>query len=254
MRHMASLALLPGLFGVAASLLAVPASAQQGDPAGSGKATETKKQAETPPVAPKPSKRDRWLVKTASDPDAHTINTVPQKTTVEHLLKLPRPSTLPMKETPPAMQDHRAYPVEGSVYTVEVDIVSSQLMPDGDYKVTLRGASGQTMVMEMPNPTPGFVDPASLFAKQIGEARAQFDTKFQPDRTAKPTVGHARITGIGYFGRAYGAAEPVGNLIQLHPVLKVEWLPKPSAEFASDAAKAKTADKKPAPAPQPPKG
>jgi len=110
-----------------------------------------------------------------------------------------------------------------------------------------------TMVMEMPNPAPGFVDPASLFAKQIGEARAQFDTKFQPDRTAKPIVGHARITGIGYFGRAYGAAEPVGNLIQLHPVLKVEWLPKPSAEFSADASRAKAADKKPDARPEKPR-
>ncbi|MCW3053901.1 MAG: hypothetical protein JWN14_3071, partial [Chthonomonadales bacterium] len=194
MRTVAALPLFTRLFGVAAALLTFPAFAQQGDPPGSGKTAESKKQAEAPPPAPKPSKRDRWLVKTASDPDAHTINTVPQKTTVEHLLKLPRPAGLPMKETPPAMQDHRAYPVEGSVYMVEVDIISSQLMPDGDYKVTLRGASGQTMVMEMPNPAPGFVDPASLFAKQIGEARTQFDTKFQPDRTAKPIAGHARIT------------------------------------------------------------
>jgi len=250
MRRVATLLLVISLFGVAAALAALPTFAQQ---PGSGKTVEGKKQAEAPPAAPKTSKRDRWLVKTASDPDAHTINTVPQKTTVEQLLKLPRPAGLPMKETPPAMQDHRAYPVEGSVYTIEVDILSSQLMPDGDYKVTLRGASGQTMVMEMPDPAPGFVDPTSLFAKQIGEARTQFNAKFQPDRTAKPTVGHARITGIGYFGRAYGAAEPVGNLIQLHPVLKVEWLPKPSTEFAADASRAKAADKKPAPAPDKPK-
>ncbi|MCW3094687.1 MAG: hypothetical protein JWL77_305 [Chthonomonadaceae bacterium] len=253
MRHVASLRLYIGLFGVAATLPASPISAQQagttGSGASAGKTTDGKKQADTtPPKAARPS-RDRWLVKTASDRDAHSIDTVPQKTTVEHLLKLPRPAGLPYKETPPAMQEHRAYPVEASVYTVEVDIVSSQLMPDGDYKVTLRGASGETMVMEMPDPAPGFVDPAGLFAKQIGEARTQFDTKFQPDRTAKPTAGHARITGIGYFGRSYGAAEPVGNLIQLHPVLKVEWLPKPTAEFASDASKAKAADKKPAPAP-----
>jgi hypothetical protein len=252
MRNIASSALWVSLFGVS-TLLAAPVSAQQTDQTGSGTATgktaESKKQADAPPAAAKPSKRDRWLVKTASDPDARNINTTPQKTTVENLLKLPRPDSLPYKETPPAMQDHRAYPVEGSVYTVEVDVISSQLMPDGDYKVTLRGASGETIVMEMPDPAPGFVDPASLFAKQIAEARTQFDTKFQPDRTAKPIAGHARITGIGYFGRAYGAAEPVGNLIQLHPVLKVEWLPKPSAEFADDASKAKATEKKPTPKP-----
>jgi hypothetical protein len=247
MRTVVSLSLFTGLFGVMSALLPLPISAQQSDSAGGGaKTPDNKKQADKPaaPVPPARPGRDRWLVKTASDPDARAIDATPQKTTVEHLLKLPRPAGLPLKETPPAMQDHRAYPVEATVYTVEVDVISSQLMPDGDYKVTLRGASGQTMVMEMPNPAPGFVDPASPFARQVAEARTQFDTKFQPERTAGPAVGHARITGIGYFGRAYGAQEPTGNLIQLHPVLKVEWLTQPTAEFTDPAAPASKAPAK----------
>ncbi len=213
------------------------ALAQQPDPSGTAAKSPVENKKPSDPKAPPRPGKDRWLVKTASDTEAQAINPVPQKTTIEALLKLPRPATLPLKETPPAMQAHRAYPVEASVYTVEADIIACQAMPDGDYKVTLRGASGQTLVMEMPDPAPGFVDPASPFAKQIAEARTQFDGKFQPERTARPILGHARLTGIGYFGRAYGSQEPTGNLIQLHPVLKVEWLPRPTPEFSTPETK-----------------
>jgi hypothetical protein len=38
----------------------------------------------------------------------------------------------------------------------------------------------------------------------------------------KPTA--ARITGIGFFDRAHGATGAAPNVIELHPVLKIEWL------------------------------
>ena len=89
---------------------------------------------------------------------------------------------------------------------------------------------------------------SGLFAKRIGEARTQYDTKLQPERAVKTVVGHARITGIGYFGRAYTTLKTTGNLIQLHPVLKVEWLPQPTAEFtAIEVPASKGVGKKPAP-------
>ena len=123
---------------------------------------------------------------------------------MESLLDLPRPVDLPLRESNPTMQEHRARPVETTVYTVEVDVTDCRLMPDGDYRVTLRGASGKTIVMEMPDTAPDFIDPTALFVKQMREARISFADKFTPEKTAKSVVGHARITGIGYFGRAYG--------------------------------------------------
>jgi hypothetical protein len=38
----------------------------------------------------------------------------------------------------------------------------------------------------------------------------------------KPTA--ARITGIGFFDRSHGATGAAPNVIELHPVLKIEWL------------------------------
>ena len=38
----------------------------------------------------------------------------------------------------------------------------------------------------------------------------------------KPTA--ARITGVGFFDRAHGATGAAPNVIELHPVLKIEFL------------------------------
>lgn len=237
------------------SLLAVPLClfAQTGQ-------QETGKPGETKPdpaksAAPKPG-RDRWLVKTASDPDATSINKRPVKSTVEKLLSIARPKDFPMDKTNEKYQEHRAKPVETTVYTVEADVVEYRLMPDGDYRVTIRGASGQTMVLEMPDPDPKFVDPQSPFAYAIKAARGQFEEKFKPERTARTALAHVRITGIGYFGRAFTrpgtqpgtapATQPgvqpttpkvEGNLIQLHPVLDVQWMDKPTPEFIAPKLK-----------------
>src|SRR5205807_1382181 len=99
-------------------------------------------------------------------------------------------------------QNHRARPAEMTVFAVEADVVDARLMPDGDYRVTIKGASGKTLVLEMPDPE--FVDAKSKFADKIKSARETFDGKFKLAKSVKPTPAHARITGIGYFGRTYG--------------------------------------------------
>ena len=253
MRVFTSLFCLAGL-SLAFTVALQPALClQTNPPAGkteAGKADDGK----TAPKPPAPAGqvirpgKDRWPVKTATDPDARSINPKPEKTSVESLLDLPRPVDLPLRESNPTMQEHRARPVETTVYSVEVDVTDCRLMPDGDYRVTLRGASGKTIVMEMPDTAPDFVDPTAPFVKPMREARIAFANKFTPEKTLKPVVGHARITGIGYFGRAYGDKPVEGNLIQLHPVLKVEWLAKPTTEFAKEAAK-EAAKPKPADTP-----
>lgn len=200
--------------------------------------------------------RDRWLIKTASDAEAQEINAKASASTVEKLLAIPRPLDMPLDGSNPFFQQHRARPAETTVFSVEADVIDCRLMPDGDYRVTVRGHSGKTLVLEMPNPAPEFVDPKSKFAGQIKEAREQFSAKFKPEARSQPLTGHARITGVGYFGRIYGNRPAEGNLIQLHPVLNIQWLEKPTAEFsgpaeesekpATPAPAAKTAPTKPA--------
>jgi hypothetical protein len=210
---------------------------------------ETTKPAQDPkkieaPAPPKPGK-DRWLIKTASDAGAASITRRPEKTTVEKLRALPRPADYPLDTTPEKYQNERAGAVEKTIYTVEADVVEARLMPDGDYRVTIRGAKGETMVLEMPDPSPAFVSPNSPFAYAIKSAREQFDAKVKPERTTKPLNLHAKITGIGFFGRQYGKQAAAGNLIQLHPVVDFEWQDRPSTEFT--AAKSTLAPRPPSP-------
>lgn len=210
------------------AVLVIPLSAQQAAPAEKQKAEE---KGQTQP--PRPAK-DRWAVKTAADLDASEINRKPSKTTIEKLLAMPRPIDLPAHETPENFQNHRARPVETTVWAVEADVVDCRLMPDGDYRVTLQGASGKTLVMEMPKPEPGFVEADNPFFKEIKAAREAFDTKAKPEKTQKPLHLHARITGIGFWARQWNKSQPIkDNLIQMHPVLKMEWLDKPTSEFVA---------------------
>ncbi len=46
----------------------------------------------------------------------------------------------------------------------------------------------------------------------------------QPLFSVAITPARARITGVGFFDRAHGATGAAPNVIELHPVLKVEWL------------------------------
>ncbi len=218
--------------------LGVQAAPAQDKPAGDTPKTSEVK-ATSAPVAPKPGK-DRWLVKTASDPDAKKINTRTQQTTIEKLLALPRPKEMPLDGSNPAYQEKRAVPVEMTIYSVEADIVECQLMRDGDYRVVLKGASGKTLILEMPDPAPDFVSPDSPFFYSIKAAREQFNARVKPEITVTPVQAHARVTGIGYFARAYGKQKPEGNLIQLHPVLQIEWMAQPGKEFAKAAQNERT--------------
>jgi hypothetical protein len=64
----------------------------------------------------------------------------------------------------------------------------------------------------------GYKLPASFTTPKEGEA-ASIPT-FQT--AVNPTA--ARITGVGFFDRTHGATGAAPNVIELHPVLKIEWL------------------------------
>jgi hypothetical protein len=61
-------------------------------------------------------------------------------------------------------------------------------------------------------PAPSFVTPPP----GSGLIQPLFQTAIRP--------ATARITGVGFFDRAHGATGAAPNVIELHPVLKIEWL------------------------------
>jgi hypothetical protein len=177
------------------------------------------------PPAPDPTHEGgRRAIMTGADADSARVRPAPVQTTVEDLLARPRPPDFGTDVANPAYQNHRADPVETTIWVVDAEIVSHQLMPDGDFRVILRGGSGKTVVMELPDPKA--VPPTSRWAKEIAAVRRQFEEKYHPARQLRPATGRARITGVGFFGRTQlpGAAPREGNGVQLHPAVKLEWL------------------------------
>jgi hypothetical protein len=142
--------------------------------------------ASTPELVAKPGK-ERWPVKTGQDPDRNAVgkNIINGKdlgagivpTTVEELISLPRPPGLEViTADPPEFQSKRSQPVETTIWQVEATITVVNQEADGDYHLVIQGASGATMVAEVPTPTTTFIGDSPWLAN-IKDARQAVDDK-----------------------------------------------------------------------------
>ena len=229
---------------------------------------------------------ERWPVKTGQDPDRNLVGKniiagqdlgagiVPA--TVEELISIPRPPGLEdIKADPPAFTSKRSQPVETTIWRVDVNITVLKQEKDGDYHLVIQGASGVTMVAEVPMPNTTFVGD-SPWLQNIKDARQAVDDKLVhklspkdfvlppggtilvprnsfsgdlpipemaafklPESFRTPAEGQeaqmpafmtsvpstpARVTGVGFFDRMHGQTGVAPNVIELHPILKIEWL------------------------------
>jgi hypothetical protein len=89
------------------------------------------------------------------------------------------------------------------------------VLPPGGKKLVPRNAVSGDLPLP---PMASFKMPDSFRTPAEGQ-ELQMPT-FQT--AVKPTA--ARITGVGFFDRAHGATGAAPNVIELHPVLKIEWL------------------------------
>jgi hypothetical protein len=80
---------------------------------------------------------------------------------------------------------------------------NGRLVPHG--ALTFRPAMAVPPAVTFQTPPEGSAATQPLFATQISPTKA-------------------RITGVGFFDRAHGATGAAPNVIELHPVLKVEWV------------------------------
>lgn len=149
-------------------------------------------QAAPPPPLAVPAKvtkpgKERWPVKTGQDPDRDTVGKnvinghdlgagiVPA--TVEELVSMPRPPGLEvMTADPPEFQTKRAGTVEATIWRVEGNVTVLNQEADGDYHLVFQGASGATLVAEVPTPTATFIGDCP-WVQNIKEARQAVDDK-----------------------------------------------------------------------------
>jgi hypothetical protein len=131
---------------------------------------------------------ERWPVKTGTDQDVvlvgkniikgHSLGAGIVEATVEELIRIPRSADMtPPTQEFPHFQEHRKAPVETTVWRIEVHITAVKLEADGDYHLVLQGASGQTMIGEIPTPRPPFVETSSPWIANMKAARQAVDEK-----------------------------------------------------------------------------
>ena len=120
---------------------------------------------------------DRWPVKTGTDDDVGQVKAKIVDTTVEELIRLPRPNDMvPPTAKFPKYQSTRATPTEATVWRLTADVIAIKEEADGDYHLVLQGASGETMIAEIPLPKSNFVASTSPWFADIKAARAAADT------------------------------------------------------------------------------
>jgi hypothetical protein len=144
-----------------------------------------------PPAGPKFAARpgvERWPVKTGTDADVAKVgkNVINGKllaegivpTTVEELIRIPRPADMmPPTSEFPAFEEKRKEPVETTIWQIEADVIALKQESDGDYHLVLQGASGETMIGEIPTPRPPFVLAQSPWLENMKTARQAVDDK-----------------------------------------------------------------------------
>jgi hypothetical protein len=121
---------------------------------------------------------ERWPVKTGTDPDVRKVVPRIVPITVEEMISIPRPGDMrsPTGDFP-AYQQHRSAPVETTIWRIDAEIIALKQEADGDYHLVLQGASGETMIGEIPTPRPPFVQNTSPWLANIKAARAAVDHK-----------------------------------------------------------------------------
>lgn len=166
------------------------------------------------PTAANACGHERWAIKTGTDRDAHKVvlfKIVP--TTIQHLVSLHAPAQLPLH--------HRIKPVEFTVYTLDATLVEYKREKDDDYHLVLKGDNGNTMIAEIPSPR--CVGSRSPFAHDVFKARRQFNAHNDATTSFQHVDAPVTVTGVGFFDFQHGQTGVAPNVIELHPVLDIQF-------------------------------
>ena len=172
--------------------------------------------------------KERWSVKTGTDSGVSQVGLAnPQTANITDLINLPAPSPLP--------RDTRFAPTEDTVFVVNATLTDYKLESDSDYHLVLMDDQGNTMIAEIPSSS--CVDPSSPFAGQITNARAEFDAQFTANSSFQTANVPVQVTGVGFFDFFHNQHGVAPNVIELHPVLDIQFNPGPIAnDFVVSAA------------------
>lgn len=165
---------------------------------------------------------ERWSVKTGIDANSSHVDIAnPKAANIAELIALLPPNPLP--------KDSRFEPTESTVFTVNATLTDYKLETgatgDSDYHLVLMDEQGNTMVAEIPSPS--CVGAGSAFKTQITTARGQFDAQFSVTSSFQTANIPVRVTGVGFFDFFHHQHGAAPNVIELHPVLDIQFNPGP---------------------------
>ncbi len=163
--------------------------------------------------------KERWPVKTMSDPQASQVDLTPVDTTVPDLTSLRAPKTLP--------EDGRVVPTEFTTYRLTARLVEAKIEADEDIHLVIADPknSRDTMIVELPNPTCAGAS-TSRVVQQMSTVRQAFVGRFgaPPTTHFERISGTAQITGIAFFDFLHGQTGVAPNGIEIHPVIEFRLL------------------------------
>ncbi len=176
-------------------------------PTGGSKATSSG------PVEPSVScGKERWDIKTGTDPAASTVD--------QNAIQ---PTTIAAFDTQaaPGNPTARVPPVEQTVYRVTATLTAYKIEADSDDHLVLDDGQGRTMIAEIPAPD---CISAGPFKAAVSQTRSAFDAKFVPIKSGfKTAAATVTVTGVGFFDRVHRQRGVAPNGIELHPVLAISF-------------------------------
>jgi hypothetical protein len=165
---------------------------------------------------------ERWRIKTIFDNDAKRINFQPRHITVSELVSLPAPEVL---------SDERS-DAEKQVYSVEAVLLGWKQETgqhgDRDFHLVLADPNDitRTIIAEVPSAecqgacsssqAQQFAEVRQVLTAQLAEPQAHF-RRFTP-------AWVVRVEGVGFFDVFHQQIGVAQNCIELHPLLKVEFV------------------------------
>jgi hypothetical protein len=171
---------------------------------------------------------ERWRIKTIFDNDAKRINFQPRHTSISELVSLPAPEVL---------SDERA-DEEKQVYSVEAVLLGWKQETehgDRDFHLVLADPNDvtRTMIAEVPSAecqgacssaqAQHYVEVRQVLTAQLAEPQAHF-------RRLTP-AWVLRVEGVGFFDIFHQQIGVAENCMELHPLLKVEFVRQLGPEF-----------------------
>jgi hypothetical protein len=159
---------------------------------------------------------ERWPVKTGTDANAAQVSLAPQPTTLVALTQIPPPPD------PDARQNSRFAPTELQTFTVSGTLVVIKREADEDYHLVIADQANPdlTMIVEAPNPRCAL---GSQFFAQISDVRTTIEDEFGRIRGRLEPFVPVRVTGVAFFDRFHNQEGVAPNVIELHPLLSIEF-------------------------------